>query len=113
MAKLVITREGADPEEVVLGEVTIVGRDESADVVLASEAVSRHHAKIACTEDGYLVEDLWSRNATFVDRPAMIGSMVMKLTCRPEECQRDSLNALTHVYLIGRLVNVLQCMKLN
>jgi len=68
MAKLVITREGADPEEVELGEVTIVGRDESADVVLPSEAVSRHHAKIACTEDGYLVEDLWSRNATFVNR---------------------------------------------
>ena len=68
MAKLVITREGADPEEVELGEVTIVGRDESADVVLPSEAVSRHHAKIARTEDGYLVEDLWSRNATFVNR---------------------------------------------
>ncbi|MFC1805852.1 SpoIIE family protein phosphatase, partial [Planctomycetota bacterium] len=68
MAILAITREGAEPREVELGEVTIVGRDDTADVPLPSDAVSRHHAKISHTEDGYLVEDLWSRNATFVNR---------------------------------------------
>ena len=68
MARLVMTREGAEPEEVQLGEMTILGRDPSADVVLASEAVSRHHAKLSRTEDGWLLEDLWSRNGTFVDR---------------------------------------------
>ncbi len=68
MATLAITREGTPPEEVALGEVTILGRDDSADVTLPSEAVSRHHLKISRTEDGYVVEDLWSRNGTFVNR---------------------------------------------
>jgi len=68
MAKLVIRQEGGEPREVVLGDLAILGRDESADVVLPSEAVSRHHAKISRTEDGFLLEDLWSRNATFANR---------------------------------------------
>ena len=68
MPTLVIAREGAGQREVALGDVAVLGRDASADVVLASEAVSRHHAKIASTDDGCLIEDLWSRNGTFVNR---------------------------------------------
>jgi len=68
MARLVITGGQGYCAEVELGEVTIIGREVSAEVVLASEAVSRHHAKISRTEEGYLLEDLWSRNGTFVNR---------------------------------------------
>ena len=68
MARLVLSKQGAEPKEVQLGEMAIVGRDANADVVLASEAVSRHHAKVSHTEEGWLLEDLWSRNGTFVNR---------------------------------------------
>ena len=68
MAHLVVSGEKMDPTEVPLGEVAVIGRDSSADVVLPSESVSRHHVRISRTEDGYLLEDLWSRNGTFVNR---------------------------------------------
>jgi len=68
MARLAVTREKGQSEEVHLGEVTVLGREQGADVVLPAEGVSRHHARITRTEDGYLLEDLWSRNGTFVNR---------------------------------------------
>jgi serine phosphatase RsbU (regulator of sigma subunit) len=68
MARVLISRGGTTSRVVELGEVTIVGRDATADVILATEGVSRHHARISRVEEGYLVEDLWSRNGTFVNR---------------------------------------------
>ena len=68
MAHLAIAGPGKHPAEARLGEVTVLGRDATADVTLPSEAVSRHHARISRTEDGYLLEDLWSRNGTFLNR---------------------------------------------
>jgi serine phosphatase RsbU (regulator of sigma subunit) len=67
-ARLVITRQGAQYGEVELGEVAIIGREPGVEAVLVGEGVSRHHARISRSEDGYLIEDLWSRNGTFVGR---------------------------------------------
>ncbi len=44
-----------------------VGRDEANDVRLTRTPVSRRHAEILPTRDGWLIRDLVSRNGTFVD----------------------------------------------
>jgi len=67
-ARLVVSRAGKPFADVDLGEVTIIGREPGVDILLPSEGVSRHHARLTRTEDGWLLEDLWSRNGTFVNR---------------------------------------------
>ena len=46
---------------------TIIGRHPECDVVLDVAAVSRQHAQILREEDGYLLEDLGSRNGTILN----------------------------------------------
>ncbi len=50
-----------------LAEKAIIGRHPECDVVLTVGAVSRHHARIFAGEDGHFLEDLQSRNGTFVN----------------------------------------------
>jgi hypothetical protein len=53
---------------VVESEPVELGREDDAGVQLAQdELVSRRHARITPTADGVLVEDLGSRNGTFVN----------------------------------------------
>ncbi|MEM8680491.1 MAG: FHA domain-containing protein, partial [Planctomycetota bacterium] len=48
----------------------VLGRHPNCDVVLEASAVSRYHAHLLIKEDGVYVEDLKSRNGTFVnDQP--------------------------------------------
>ncbi|HBN79693.1 MAG TPA: hypothetical protein DD473_28495 [Planctomycetaceae bacterium] len=47
--------------------VTIVGRDETCDIVLAYRSISRHHAQFICEGDDYFLEDMGSVNGTFVN----------------------------------------------
>jgi pSer/pThr/pTyr-binding forkhead associated (FHA) protein len=60
--------EGTGAGELVdlTGPVTI-GRGRDADLVLADELVSRRHALVTPTGPGAVVEDLGSRNGTFVN----------------------------------------------
>jgi hypothetical protein len=44
----------------------ILGRGRDAAVALHHKSVSRHHARIAFGEDGITIEDLQSRNGTYV-----------------------------------------------
>jgi DNA-binding winged helix-turn-helix (wHTH) protein len=50
----------------VAGE-NVVGRDVTAPVRLDDPVVSRHHARIAVSDSGTLIEDLGSKNGTFID----------------------------------------------
>src|SRR5215471_250109 len=51
-----------------LGEVPVaVGRDESADVVIDDDSLSRRHFVIQREGDHYLLKDLNSQNGTWVD----------------------------------------------
>jgi hypothetical protein len=43
----------------------LVGREESCDIVIPSRQVSRHHARLALTRSGVLLEDLGSKNGTY------------------------------------------------
>jgi DNA-binding winged helix-turn-helix (wHTH) protein len=57
----------------------IVGRDEAASVRLDDPMVSRRHARILVSGSGALIEDLGSKNGTFVDgQPIAAGSMPLR-----------------------------------
>ncbi len=44
---------------------TVLGRDESADVLVVDASVSRRHARIEVRSEGATLEDLGSKNGTF------------------------------------------------
>jgi hypothetical protein len=51
----------------VAGPALTIGRDGLNDVVLASEMISAHHARIECRDRRFVVVDLESTNGTFVN----------------------------------------------
>ncbi|MEO8503312.1 MAG: FHA domain-containing protein [Acidobacteriota bacterium] len=54
-------------EEVVLLEMTTIGRTPQNTLRVPQSAVSRRHAEIAKTPQGYMLRDLGSENGTFVN----------------------------------------------
>lgn len=64
-------------------DVTYLGRGPSADIILPSRRISRQHAKITYTPRGYLIEDLESRNGTFVNGE-LLGSDIKRLSIGDE-----------------------------
>jgi diguanylate cyclase (GGDEF)-like protein len=53
---------------VLLGPVSLIGRDRKADVQYDDKGLSREHARIVHTSGGrYFIEDLGSRNGSYVD----------------------------------------------
>jgi hypothetical protein len=54
-----------------------VGRSSDLDMVLVEDMVSRRHARIACTNDQIVIEDLGSTNGTFVN-----GEKIKKTTLK-------------------------------
>jgi ABC-type multidrug transport system ATPase subunit/predicted component of type VI protein secretion system len=56
----------------------IIGRDESADLTIASQAVSRRHARLMREGDAYMLEDLGSSNGTFVNGQKLTGRRPLK-----------------------------------
>ena len=66
--------EGAGAGRMVaLGTGVTVGRGRDADLVLADELVSRRHARVTPSGAGAVVEDLGSRNGTFVNGEGIHG----------------------------------------
>jgi DNA-binding NtrC family response regulator len=95
----VTVTEGPDSgHSVVLSSTSIrVGTDPSGDLVLTDATCSRRHALLTLTPDGVRLEDLGSRNGTFVNgvrieaallEPGaviLVGASVLKLTRGPGE----------------------------
>ena len=46
---------------------TTLGRDETCEVVLPDDRISRQHARISFEGDGYVLRDLGSRNGTYLN----------------------------------------------
>ena len=51
----------------------VLGRHPDCDIVLDIGAVSRQHARILKLDDGFFVEDLHSRNGTFLNEQSVRG----------------------------------------
>jgi pSer/pThr/pTyr-binding forkhead associated (FHA) protein len=67
-ALLVVRRGPNAPSRYLLGsDETLIGRDAEADVFLDDITVSRRHACVRRTSNGFEVEDLESLNGTYVD----------------------------------------------
>ncbi|MCL4255599.1 MAG: FHA domain-containing protein, partial [Anaerolineae bacterium] len=47
--------------------VVTVGRDTTNNIVLDLPDISRHHVRIVHTLDGFTIEDLGSKNGTFLN----------------------------------------------
>ena len=69
--------EGPETGRMVeLGDAPLlIGREQGVDVVLGEdELVSRNHVRLTPTADGVRVEDLESRNGTFVNGDEIVGA---------------------------------------
>lgn len=55
----------------------LIGRKGDADVVLNNQHVSRHHAKLVKTDEGYSIQDLGSTHGTFVNE-ARVEQRILK-----------------------------------
>ncbi len=64
-----VVRKGPKPGQIypLLMTVITLGRDPMSDIVLPDPEVSRQHARLTLTDDGYQLQDLGSTNGTFVD----------------------------------------------
>ena len=60
----------------------LVGRDPDCSVSIDAPSVSRRHARIVVTEDTATVEDLQSKNGTFVDGRPVTGVTVLEDGCQ-------------------------------
>lgn len=70
MARLVIVDGPMVGAQFPVDDMVLVGRDPRCGVVLGHREVSAHHARLLRAGDGYLLEDLQSRNGTLLnDRP--------------------------------------------
>src|SRR3954470_16338112 len=68
------------------GELLILGRHPDCDIVLDVGAVSRQHAQIMVVNGEYFVEDLKSRNGTFVNGQAIQGRQKLSENDRLKIC---------------------------
>ena len=66
-----------DGREYQVGAALVIGRDASADVVVPGNEVSRRHAQIVATEQGFVLVDT-STNGSFVNGHRIEGSCVLQ-----------------------------------
>lgn len=71
-AILIIIRGTPQGKKFVLNDDTLVlGRDKAADIQINDPNVSRQHAKILRRDNGFVLEDLGSRNGTYINDEKM------------------------------------------
>ena len=66
---MLMVREGNSPRRqwALQGAIVVIGRGDDCHIVIDDRQASRHHARITQTEDGYVLEDLASKNGTFLN----------------------------------------------
>ena len=62
----------------LVNETFLIGRGEDCDIVLLDRQVSRHHARIKRTPEGYLIEDLGSKNHTHLNGVRIESNIVLQ-----------------------------------
>ena len=61
------SRDNAPPIPVTRKGIIVIGRDSDCDVRIESQYVSRHHCCLSESNEGLVIEDLESRNGTFLN----------------------------------------------
>ena len=59
-------------------EALVIGRGNDSDIVLPERQVSRHHLKILYHDGHYLLEDLDSKNGTFLNGQQIHGTVPLQ-----------------------------------
>jgi FHA domain-containing protein/uncharacterized protein DUF4388 len=73
-----LTADGGDGKtHPLLDDELPIGRDSANAIVLSDASVSSRHARVLRTPDGFVIEDLQSRNGTFVNGERVIGQRLL------------------------------------
>lgn len=66
---MLIVQEGESPKTQwpLHKGCVIIGRDEDADIQISERQISRQHAEIELTMEGYTIRDMGSKNGTFLN----------------------------------------------
>ena len=77
---MLMVREGNSPRRqwALQGAVIVIGRGDDCHVIIDDRQASRHHARITQTQDGYVLEDLGSKNGTFLNGQSLTVPTVLK-----------------------------------
>jgi hypothetical protein len=77
---MLMMREGSSPRQQwsLQGAAIIIGRGDDCHVIINDRQASRHHARVAQTQDGYVLEDLGSKNGTFLNGQSLTSPTVLK-----------------------------------
>lgn len=79
MAFLCVVRGGTPGSTIPLtGDRSIIGRHPGCQVVFDSPAISRHHAQVLENHGSYYVEDLRSRNGTYLNGKLLEGRALLQ-----------------------------------
>jgi len=87
VAKLNVLKGDQAGRSFTLKDKSVLGRHPECDIVLEASAVSRKHAQITKTEDGWIVEDLGSRNGTVVNGETITGATSVGPNDRIKICE--------------------------
>ena len=92
MAILEVVRGNQSGQQFKLAEeLAILGRHPDCDIVLDAGAVSRQHAQVRFDNGEYFIEDLGSRNGTYVNEAKIEGRYKLEDQDRVQICDLDFL----------------------
>lgn len=74
----VVSADGRRFEHEVTGEALVIGRSSRADLALADRAMSREHARIQRSDDGWVLQDLGSHNGTRLNEAIVEGAQRLR-----------------------------------
>jgi pSer/pThr/pTyr-binding forkhead associated (FHA) protein len=77
---MLMVREGNSPRRqwALQGAAIVIGRGDDCHVIIDDRQASRHHARVTQTQDGYVLEDLGSKNGTFLNGQPLTVPTVLK-----------------------------------
>jgi len=70
----IVAPDGSKWEQQLPGDSIIIGRSNTADLTIADRSLSRQHARIYRSGDSWFVEDLDSRNGSYLDGERVEGT---------------------------------------
>ncbi len=83
LPKVLMATDGKDKKietDIFRRKTITIGRDADCEVVLKDPKASRKHCRLTRGEGGFMLEDLGSKNGTFVDGKKITEPMPLKAT---------------------------------